>query len=337
MSFGFFHFKHCAVTLALALSGAGFAGLRAADGRPIEFSPIDGQPAGTNLIQIGSPRSGPMNYLDRIGRSGGIEFRSVSPDFMPASTPGTVSRIRRNRQSDRLGPATPEEVINNYIAKEILKTPDSDSDSDTGWSSLLQRFNERLWLGRADTNSPSPDALSELRDARKGWHWSGPDRVASSEGETPTLKALLTDSGGDESPVTRPITLSDVFGPTRSSDATADAVVARKAQQEQVDAFKKVIDFQPSARSDSLGPIGVPAAAVPAPAGGWAGSPPPNAFGSLPGLTAPSFTPNVPTASTAPGVFSATAPSGYLPTTPPPAPKRLTPPQPVFSVPQRQF
>ena len=336
MSLGFFHFRHCAVAMALALSGAGSAELHAADGRPIEFSPIEGQPARTNTIDIGSPLSSRMNYLERIGRPDTIDFRPNSTDYSPETSSSSVARSKRRRQSDKLEPATPEEAFNNYIAKEILKLPDSDSDSDPGWASLMERFNERLWRGRSETNASSVDELSDWRDARQGRRFKGmSDRLSASDGGPPSLKALLGDSGSAESPIRRPVTLSDVFGPAKSGDSAAEAIVARKVQQDQIDAFRKVLDFQPTAARLALSPVGVPSSAAPAPASAWSVSPRPNPFGTPPGLAAPSFVPSVPATPAGPGGLS--TPLGILPATPAPVPARLTPPQSVFSVPQRQF
>jgi hypothetical protein len=345
MSVGFFNSWRRAGTVLFLLSVAALGTLRAAEeprprGRPIEFSDLNGGASSTNTITLGSPSLRRVDPLEGLTRQSSLDFRSSRPVPLPPPSSGVIIPNKRNNQSDDW--ASPDEVINNYVMEKIVGIPKYLSDD-----SQLAPFSYRgdrgfLSRNRGQTNSPAwkgfsfADPEGATDDRRDGESERGSRRAISSDGTTASTKFLFGGgSGGYGSPTRGPESFAERMGYNRRVDTTADELRERKVREEQLDAFKKNLSFQPSAPAASFNPFAVAPAPGSTPLTGSGGLAPQTSFSPLPGSVNPTFISGVPTAPTAPGAPSVPGLPGYLP--PELAPNRLSRPEPVVVLPRRQF
>ncbi len=233
---------------------------------------------------------------------------------------------------------TPDDVINDYMMKQILKMPQYGPDGrDLSKLTPVQRYYERMSHGGVATPATGLDVLS-IFGIQKTAVRSG--ETADSEpitvfGQRPSPLADFSSPIYDTSPA-RPDALSDLLSSARKEDLPG-ALRDRKVQEDQMEALKKIWGFQQPAPGPGLSQPGF------SPGVSSVGS-----VDSLPaaGLRDPFVTaplsqyspPLAPAAPQIPAYPKAPLPPGLLdPSAPPPSlnPAKTAPP--VFSVPQRRF
>jgi hypothetical protein len=150
---------------------------------------------------------------------------------------------------------TPEDVVHDFMKKEIMRIPEYGPDGQEKSSgSAVERFYERISRSSNPTNVQS---RYELFGGLKS------DGNPNSRNVGNPLASYETRSSssipGFDDPASRPNTLSDFFG-SRKNSSDSEAAREREAQHDQMEAFRKALDFQqPSTPIVSFNPLTTPA------------------------------------------------------------------------------
>jgi hypothetical protein len=321
MSFRFNHPRFPAAKIfAACILGIAFAGIapQQLHGRSIEFSEPTIPAFGTNLNSLLSKSELPdVSGLYKPVLPGSSKFPgSLKP--LPVARPRAVSPGAKNWAL-----MSPDEMMQNIIQRDILKSPQTERGNGLDLSSPTDSYNSLLRRDTATNQFEKFNWRGSSRDTNRFDNNSDVFREYDPYGSSNKRNWLnksqdsLSSSGKSES-------FWDVL--KKPDYNSPEALQARKAQAERVDAFKKLLEPSVPApttvavnplpqSSSSLGALGIGTD----PASSYSPAAAPAVFLGGPNTPAP---PKVPVA---PG-------QAPLPTyTPPPKPK------PAFASPSRRF
>jgi hypothetical protein len=318
---------------------------QAADGTPATKSsaePAKGADSPQLEVQLDFLPSTSDRKIDFPDRPASIEnlFNNFGTQQMPVPPPTYVPNQRSKRLLDERnnwGFISPEDIVQEYMSRQGLRLPEFGPDGrDRDTMSVMERYYDRQTHGRGMTNSIAPEDISHSL--------FGPQQndlgMFTMLGTGPSTKLPgLSDRRYYPGSV-RPEALSDLLG-LRNNSLSSEAISEREAQEKQMEAFKKALNFQqPPTPLTTLdqGPASATAQF------GWNGNASDNAnpaqrnpYDPVAGTynaalaTAAPKAPVAPAAPVAPGQINPYAAPASA------SPARLGPPKADFTVPQRRF
>jgi hypothetical protein len=365
MKFHLFNFKRSGAILVLAGCGClgGFFGgiLPAA-----ELKPLAEDDTRTPIL-VGTNRAPlPSGKVSIPTKPNELNFREMlKPNIpLPAPTPRLREDTERKDEGDLLDQEktwsfiTPQDVLDDYMARHILKLPEYDKEGrKIGPKAALERFYQRLGRGDGSTNGGSLFGPKKQQQ---------PDRIAGKtkdDDEDEDLNLVRTsarrdvfgdgvpDSDLDNGLFGRQTGISDSSSRSKQDfkDVSAAADRMRRMQKDHLDAVRKVWNFDaPVASATGLPDFnddqpwlkstpGAPANPSPSVIR------PTQANPLASGFSVPTFDPLRSGAPSTPGLPGAAAPSVAAPPSapsygpPPPPPTRVRPVSQPFTIPQRKF
>lgn len=264
--------------------------------------------------------------------------RSSHSASVPAPPPAPAVRRTKTLLDDQSnwGFVTPEDVVQDYMAKEILRMPEYGADGQEKTPmSPVERYYDRQMRGRIDAGNVQRN--SQTFSVDNLYHQAGTRSPAENLAQYGINPNVLSGAAPDFSENrTRPEALSGLLG-FRNNPLASDLIKEQEANQRQMDAFRRALDFQPPTGAPNLPN---PTAGVPERSRGWDNTSPilnpamaRDPFDSVGGTYNSALATAAPAAPSAPAAPEA---PGRQYTTPTVAP-RLAPPKPDFSLPQRRF
>jgi hypothetical protein len=366
MKFHLFNFKRSGAILVFLGCGCCLTGiLPAAELRPLleddSKTPILPQNGSavveTNRSLLPSPTK-PDAKVKMTVKPDEFDFRQLLnlPMSPPPSRVPTTSGKKDGDlldQENAWGSVTPQDILDDYMARHILNMSESAPDGRKRKGSALERFYARLARGDGTTNGMSTLALfglekrspnqtdkdekSDDRDNVSGR--SRPDDLFGDVPDTILGTSLLGRQSG-----------SDLSGANKNiKDISLEADRVKRAQKDHLDEVRKVWSFESPLTAGSADPTGISAwqksMSEPFP-DTLPGSTRPSQLSPLPGALPgtsfnPSARPGLPTASAIPGaaptpVTAPASPPSIGPLIPPPQ-RTTRPVSTPFAVPQRKF
>ena len=371
MKFHLFNFKRSGAILVLAgcgCLGGIFGGiLSAAELRPLSEddtrTPILPQ-NGSGAVETNRAPL-PSGKVSIPTKPNELNFREMlkGPNIpLPAPTPRLREDTERKDDGDLLDQEktwsfiTPQDVLDDYMARHILKLPEYDKEGrKIGPKAALERFYQRLGRGDGSTNGGSlfgvkkkkqPDTIAgKTKDDDQDEDLS----LARTSARREVFGDGVPDSGLDNGLFGQQTGISDSSSRSKQGfkDVSAEADRVRRMQKDHLDAVRKVWNFDnPVASATGLPDFndqpwlkstpGAPADASPSVIR-------PTQAPLATGLSVPTFDPMRSGLPSTPGLPGASVPSiagppsapSYGP--PPPPPTRMRPVSQPFTVPQRKF
>lgn len=352
MSFSVFSFRRSAVPAAVAFAAVVccFASttLLGAD------SP-SGSDAGSGSASVSSGSASAefqsperhVNLPDRP-RSFGDMFNGNSSS-QPFSAPPRPAYVPRQRSTSLLddpnwGLVRPEDIVQDYMTREILKIPDYGPDGrDRSSMTVLERYYDRQ-----DHSSKTPEAPPTPDSFNPANLFNGSNDRSRGIGNISGINPNNLNDFANPNLIgnqVRPEALSSLLG-LKNNPLNTDQFRERQANERQMEAFKRALDYQSPAATTPIGADSLTRSITPSPSSGqsWSSSSsgfapvmPRNPFDPVAGTynpalaTAAPIAPIAPTAPSAPGQEYSSSHKLPLSTTP------VAPPKMDFSLPQRRF
>ncbi len=255
------------------------------------------------------------------------------PGPQPSQAP--IRRPRNLLEDPNWGLVTPEDIVKEYMAKQVLKMPDYGSDGrDRSSMSAMELYYDRQNRPKFSPSNPGGESFSPGNLFGNG---SGSGSVGGFNGINSPASMNALDNPNLSGSAVRPDVLSDVLG-MRNNPMSPNAIRERDVNQRQMEAFKRALDYQPSLPTPQS-----TAVSPPAPSRTWGGGNgnftpvlPANPFDHASGTYNPALATIAPIAPVAP--VAPTAPGQSLSSAMPTYPSsRPAPPRLEFSIPQRRF
>ena len=267
------------------------------------------------------------------------------PFSMPPPRPAYVPHQRSTSLLDdpNWGLVRPEDIVQDYMTREILKIPDYGPDGrDRSSMTVLERFYDRQdHSSKAPEAAPVPDSFNPA-NLFNGSN-DRPRGIDNISGINPNNLNDFANPNLIGNQV-RPEALSSLLG-LKNNPLNTDQFRERQANERQMEAFKRALDYQSPAATAPVGADSLTRSITPSSSGqswsssssGFAPMMPPNPFDPVartynPALaTAAPVAPIAPIAPSAPGQEYSSSSKIPLSTTP------VAPPKMDFSLPQRRF
>lgn len=184
-----------------------------------------------------------INYPDRPDSIGDL-MKRPRPAPLPGPLPSTAPQRPRQLLDDRnWGLVNPDDIVQDYLSKQLLKMPEYGPDGrERSQRSVMERYYDRQNHSRTSAQNSreesfSPGNLFGDNSARGGI--SGLNGLSSVNNLNEFSNPNLNNGG------IRPEALSDLLG-LRNNPMSPDAIREREANERQMDAFKRALDFAPA-------------------------------------------------------------------------------------------
>lgn len=332
------------VTVAVAVCCFGSMALRGED----SSSGSDGNPASTPAGSASSSGEfqSPERHVNLPDRPRSIGDMFNGNNSQPLSAPPAPAFVPRQHSTSILddpnwGLATPEDIVQDYMSREILKMPNYGPDGrDRNSMSVLERYYDRQDQPHKTpdvaptTGSFNPANLFNENNFR-------PSGIENIGGVNPNNLNDYANPNLIGNQV-RPEALSSLLG-LKNNPLTTDEFREREANQRQMEAFKRALDYQTPVTTPT--PIETLSRSTPSTSSGqtWSSSSsgfapvmPRDPFDRTAGTYNPALATAAPTAPIAPSAPSAPGQEYSSATISLPA-THVAPPKMDFSLPQRRF
>ncbi|MBC8097766.1 MAG: hypothetical protein H7Y43_18350 [Akkermansiaceae bacterium] len=256
--------------------------------------------------------------------------RRASPPPGPLPSQAPVQRPRSLLNDPNWGLATPQDIVNEYMSKDVMKMPQYGADGrERSSMSAMERYYDRQ-------NNQKYAAPNSSGASFNPGNLFGNNGGSGSGGiSSPATMSGFSNPNLNGSSV-RPEVLSDLMG-LRNNPMSPAAIHERESHQRQMEAFKRALDYNPTASAPQS------TANSPSSRGStWNGGNgnfnpvmPRNPFDPVAGTYNPSLPTTAPIAPIGPAAPH--APTHSLSSMLPTSPSRSAPSKKDFSIPQRPF